>query len=102
MTALTDARATDSNATPSDTDAPSVTVVEETVRVSLLGSDEVRITVEGTGTSVEDVLRRAADLLNVRLDTSRLGVVRNGEPAKLDKPVAAGDVVTGTARVRNG
>ena len=49
MTATTDRSTADRNVTDSDTDAPSVTVVEETVRVSLLGSDEVRITVEGTG-----------------------------------------------------
>ena len=81
---------------------PIVSVEQQTVTVSLLGSNDVKVTVEGAGDTVEDVLRKAAALLDVRLNTTQVGVVRNGSPATLDEPVKAQDRVTAAPRTSNG
>lgn len=82
------------------TDTQPATTPDE-VRISIMGSDTVTVTLEGPGT-VADVIALAAEKLGVELNPERVALVKDGQQVNPDEPVTGGETVTAAPRVANG
>ena len=80
-------------------------MAKNTVTVQITGQPKVEFDLDHLDRpieSVQDALHVAASSLGTRIDTTTVGIIKNGEPVDGNAPVNAGDVIASSISVANG